>query len=66
VEGVTRDVHDGVGPARGGHTHLIDERDDAHGYAGPFSCTTHTSPSSRIEQPTQLTMARDKRNAPFG
>jgi hypothetical protein len=33
-----------VSPARRGHMHLIDERDDADGYAGTFSCTTHPSP----------------------
>ena len=43
MQGVNRDVHDGVSPARSGDTHLIDERDDADGYAGTFSCTTHIS-----------------------
>jgi hypothetical protein len=50
VQGANRDVRHGVRPARSGHSHLVDERDDANGYAGTFSCTTHISPSSRIEK----------------
>ena len=59
-----RDVHDGVSPARSGHTHLVDERDDAHGYAGTFSCTTHPSPLSRLNSALNVERSGEAATSP--